>query len=78
MVPAESADSSLFLARFAAFVAFIVGAFVLAGWALDMEALTNIAPPWPRMARLTALTFILAGVALWLVVLRATRAALRA
>src|SRR6185503_13080526 len=66
MVPAESADSGLFLARFAAFVAVIVGVFVLMGWWLDLEPLTNIVSSWPRMARLTASTFILSGVALWL------------
>ena len=66
MVPAESADSGLFLARFAAFVAVIVGVFVLMGWWLDLEPLTNIVSSWPRMARLTASTFVLSGVALWL------------
>jgi PAS domain S-box-containing protein len=66
MVPSESAVSSRFLARFAAFVALIVGAFVLAGWWLDIEPLTNVIAGWPRMARLTALTFILCGAAMWL------------
>jgi len=66
MVSAGSSDSSRFLARFAAFVAIIVGVFVLMGWWLDMEPLTNIVPGWPRMARLSAITFILAGIALWL------------
>src|SRR5262245_46171064 len=74
MVSAESADSSLFLARFAAFVAVIVGVFVLMGWWLDLEPLTNILPSWPRMARLSATTFILAGAALWLASSGATRA----
>ncbi len=76
MVSVESADSSRFLARFAAFVAAIVGVFVLMGWWLDMEPLTNIATAWPRMARLTAVTFILSGVALWLVTSDARRPAL--
>jgi len=74
MVSAESADSSLFLARFAAFVAIIVGVFVLLGWWLDIEPLTNIVPTWPRMARLSAATFILCGAALWLAGSGATRA----
>jgi PAS domain S-box-containing protein len=62
----QGAESSRNLARFAALVALVVGAFVLAGWSLDMEALTNLAPGWPRMVRLTALCFMLAGVSLWL------------
>jgi PAS domain S-box-containing protein len=76
MVFAGSADSSRFLARFAAFVAVIIGVFVLMGWWLDMEPLTNIVAAWPRMARLSALTFILAGVALWLLTAGAARTAL--
>jgi PAS domain S-box-containing protein len=60
-----------FLARFAAFVAMMVGAFVLAGWAFDMEQLTNLVPTWPRMVRLTALCFVLSGAGLWAMTLRA-------
>ena len=60
----ESADPGRNLARFAAFVALIVGVFVLAGWSLDMEQLTNIVPGWPRMVRLTAVAFMLAGASL--------------
>jgi PAS domain S-box-containing protein len=62
----ESADPGRSLARFAAFVALIVGVFVLAGWSLDMEQLTNIVPGWPRMVRLTAVGFMLAGASLWM------------
>jgi PAS domain S-box-containing protein len=54
------------LARFAALVALAVGLFVFAGWALGVEQLTNIVPGWPRMVRLTALSFALSGAALWL------------
>ena len=67
MGPSESADSSRNFARFAAFVALVVGCFVLAGWQLDMETLTNLVPGWPRMVRLTALCFILSGASLWLI-----------
>ena len=66
MGPSESAEPGRNLARFAAFVAMIVGVFVLAGWALDLEQVTYLVPGWPRMVRLTALCFILSGAALWL------------
>ena len=61
----ESAESSR-LAPFVAFVSVAVGVFVFAGWTLDMEPLTNLVPGWPRMSRLTALAFIVAGAAVWL------------
>jgi PAS domain S-box-containing protein len=69
----ESAEPGRNLARFAAFVALVVGVFVLAGWSLDMEQLTNIVPGWPRMVRLTAVGFILAGASLWMACSGATR-----
>ena len=75
MGPPESADSSRTLARFAAFVSLTVGMFVLAGWLMDLEQLTNIVPGWPRMSMLSASTFVLAGVTLWLATLRAVPAA---
>ena len=62
----ESAEPSRYFAQFAAFVALFVGLFVLSGWAFDMEQLTNIVPAWPKMVKLTALSFVLAGVTLWL------------
>ncbi|HEX6396470.1 MAG TPA: PAS domain S-box protein, partial [Steroidobacteraceae bacterium] len=76
MGPSESADSSRNLARFAAFVALIVGAFVMAGWWLNLEMLTNIAPGWPRMVRLSALCFLLSGGSLWLATLGAARSSM--
>jgi cytochrome bd-type quinol oxidase subunit 2 len=66
MVIPESAEPSRNLAQFVAFVALVVGLFVLAGWAFGMDQLTNIVPTWPRVVRLTALSFILSGFALWL------------
>jgi PAS domain S-box-containing protein len=75
MGPTESADSGRNLARFAAFVSLTVGLFVLTGWFLDLEQLTNIVPGWPRMPMLTAAAFMLAGVALWLTTLRTVPAA---
>ena len=76
MGPSESANSSRNLARFAAFVALVVGGFVLAGWWLDMEMLTNIVPGWPRMVRLSALCFLLCGGSLWLATLGGARASM--
>src|SRR4051812_43229156 len=61
----ESADSSRYLARFAAFVAVAVGLFVYFGWVFGIEQLTNLVPDWPRMSRLTALALVLAGGGLW-------------
>src|SRR3982751_4956895 len=61
----ESAEPSR-LAQFVAFVALAVGLFVFAGWAFDMDQLTNIVPAWPRVVRLTALAFVVSGIALWL------------
>src|SRR6478735_8668177 len=72
----ESAEPSRYFAQFAAFVALFVGLFVLAGWAFDMVQLTNIVPSWPKMVKLTALSFVLAGVALWLATVNARVAAM--
>ena len=71
----ESADSSRYTARFAAFVALTVGLFIYAGWVFDLEQLTNFVPGWPRMSRLTALEFVVAGSALWLTTVNAPRSA---
>src|SRR5262249_32017454 len=67
MGPSESAEPGRNLARFAAFVAMIVGVFVLAGWSFDMEQVTYVVPGWPRMVRLSALGFVLSGTTLWLI-----------
>src|SRR5262245_83120 len=75
MVPPESADSSRYFARFAAFVALTIGLFVFAGWLLDLDQLTNIVPGWPRMPMLAATGFMLNGIALCLTTLRALRPA---
>ena len=76
MGPSESADTSRNFARFAAFVALVVGSFVLAGWQLDVETLTNLVPGWPRMVRLTALCFLLSGASLWLATVGAARSSM--
>src|SRR5688572_3070020 len=75
MGPTESADSGRNLARFAAFVSLTVGLFVLTGWFLDLEQLTNIVPGWSRMPMLAAAAFMLAGVTLWLTIQRTVPAA---
>jgi PAS domain S-box-containing protein len=62
----EGVETNAMLARFAAFVTLIVGVFVLAGWMLGMEQLTNLVPGWPRMVKLSALAFVLSAVSLWL------------
>ncbi|HET7810699.1 MAG TPA: PAS domain S-box protein [Steroidobacteraceae bacterium] len=62
-------------ARFAALVAMVVGAFVLAGWTFDLEQLTNLVPGWPSMVRLSATAFVLTGLALWLLQSGSRRAA---
>ncbi|HET9864112.1 MAG TPA: PAS domain S-box protein [Steroidobacteraceae bacterium] len=54
------------LARFAAFVTLVVAVFVMAGWLLHMEQLTNLAPAWPRMVRLSAVAFLSSAASLWL------------
>jgi len=71
MVISESAEPSRNLAQFVAFVAVAVGLFVFLGWSFGMDQFTNIVPTWPRMVRLTALAFMLAGVALWLATIQA-------
>ncbi|HEV7605884.1 MAG TPA: PAS domain S-box protein [Steroidobacteraceae bacterium] len=75
MTSSESAEPNRFFAQFAAFVVLAVGLLVLAGWTFDMEALTNLAPVWPRISRLTALAFVVSGAALWLTTLSVRRSA---
>jgi PAS domain S-box-containing protein len=71
----ESAEPNRFFAQFVAFVSLAVGTLVFSGWLFGMEQLTNLAPSWPQMVRLTALAFIAAGAALWLTTLHWDRAA---
>src|SRR6187402_3575981 len=66
MINNESAEPSRIFARFAALVAVFVGLFVLAGWSFGLEQLTNLVPTWPKMSRLTAISIMLSGAALWL------------
>jgi PAS domain S-box-containing protein len=74
MGPQQSAGNKYF-AQFTAFLSLAFGAFIFAGWVLDLEPLTNIVPGWPRISRLTALGFVAAGLAQWLCTLGKTRAA---
>jgi PAS domain S-box-containing protein len=76
MAVPESAEPSRNLAQFVAFVALAVGLFVFAGWAFDMQQLTNIVPIWPKMVRLTALGFVISGIALWLATIESRQAAI--
>jgi PAS domain S-box-containing protein len=66
MTSQQSAGTGRFFAQFTAFVSFAFGSFIFAGWVFDMDPLTNIVPGWPRISRITALGFILAGAAQWL------------
>lgn len=52
--------------RCAEFV-FLIGVFVLAGWAFDIDVLKRIVPGYVFMNPATAVAFILSSVALWLV-----------
>lgn len=54
-----------------AWLVIAIGAIVLATWYLQLDSLTRFWPSWPRMASLTAVCFILSGVAL-LLIARAT------
>lgn len=69
-VPAQQPDAQLinFLRRltsgFAAVVA-VTGFLVLWGWAFEVSALKSLLPNLATMKPLTALSFLLAGVALW-------------
>ena len=54
------------ISRNSSFVSVTVGVFVLTGWSLDMEQLTNIVPGLAAHARLTALHSSSPGAALWL------------
>ena len=62
----DSARPSRVLARLVALLAIVVGALSLAGWSFGIDQLTSLSPTWPRMARLSALSFLLAGFTLWL------------
>jgi PAS domain S-box-containing protein len=71
----EGAEPIRFFAHFAAFLAIAIGLLVFAGWVFDIESFINLVPNWPRMAQLTALTFIVAGAALWLTSIHSRRLA---
>ena len=52
--------------RSAACAVAVLGVSVLAGWCLDSRRLTSVVPGFVAMNPVTALAFILAGLALWL------------
>jgi PAS domain S-box-containing protein len=67
-VPPDRSVSASFqqLAAAIALLASVTGLAVLVGWALDLAALKSLLPTLPTMKPLTALGFLLAGIALWL------------
>jgi PAS domain S-box-containing protein len=75
MDPLPSATSSKYFAQFTAFLSIAFGAFIFAGWAFDMESLTNLVPGWPRVSMITATGFVLGGIAQWLCTLSRDRMA---
>lgn len=65
-----SATPHKYFAQFTAFLTLAFGAFIFAGWVFGMDSLTNIVPGWPRVSRLSALSFVLCGLALWMCTLQ--------
>jgi PAS domain S-box-containing protein len=66
MGSSAKAEPGRYFAQFTGFVALAVGVFVFAGWTFDLEQVTNLVPTWPKMVRLTAVTFAISGLSLWL------------
>jgi PAS domain S-box-containing protein len=60
------ARSLRLLPRLAAVLVMTVGATVVAGWALQLRALTTVVPSLPAMMPNAAVAFIAAGAGLWL------------
>src|SRR5688572_10448936 len=55
-----------FIPQAASLLGLFVACLVLVGWTLDLIALRSILPSQPQMVPNTALTFVLASVALWM------------
>jgi PAS domain S-box-containing protein len=53
------------LVRVVSAIVFLTGALVLAGWWLEMPALTSVLPSGAKMVALSALAFVLAALSLW-------------
>src|SRR5438270_8317378 len=54
----------------------VAGGMVLLGWTIDSPLLKSVLPQWPKMAGITALAFVLSGVALRLASAAAERVTL--
>ncbi len=53
------------LAALASGLVILLGALVLVGWTFDLTALKSVVPGWRTMSPLTALAFLMSGLALW-------------
>src|ERR1051326_7428774 len=63
----ESVDTALRRSsKVAAALVTFIGGLVLSGWAFNVVRLQSLAPGWPTMKPMTALSFALSGMSLWL------------
>jgi signal transduction histidine kinase len=64
--PAPHIHLFRFIPRVASGFSISVSCLVLTGWALNVSALRSVIPSQPQMVPITAITFILASLALWM------------
>ena len=71
------ATSLKLFSQAASVLAALVGCLVLVGWAFDLAVLRSVSPGFVAMSPVTALTFMLAGVSLWMLRKEGTDSQLR-